>query len=180
MTESPTLFISLAVVAGIAIGLVAGYLTFPAIREAKRLREQLDTTLREHEDYRSSVDSHFRKTGELIGEMTRSYAAVYDHLATGARTFASGPAAETALPFGASPRVLVSPVVETTGSDASPSDGAAVAGVAEDSGPAEPTDAAIDGSMLASEVFVGSEANVDSASTTSSTTPAETAADLKA
>jgi uncharacterized membrane-anchored protein YhcB (DUF1043 family) len=98
--------------AGIAIGLGAGYALFPAIREAKRLREQLDRTLQDHETYKASVDAHFRKTADLVGQMTRSYAAVYDHLATGARAFCDDGSAGTALPFGPLPGALASPHIE--------------------------------------------------------------------
>jgi uncharacterized membrane-anchored protein YhcB (DUF1043 family) len=102
----------LLLAAGVVIGLVAGYLAFPAIREAKRLRVELDRTLQEQESYKASVNSHFRKTAELVGEMTRSYAAVYDHLATGARNFCDE-AGDPQLPFAPLPGALASPVIET-------------------------------------------------------------------
>ncbi|HXC51263.1 MAG TPA: DUF1043 family protein [Candidatus Limnocylindrales bacterium] len=187
-----------ALVVGVGIGLVAGYLTFPAIREAKRLRIQLDGILAEHETYKKSVSAHFRKTGELVGEMTRSYAAVYDHLATGARSFAAEAASEMTLPFGPSPGMLASPVIETASEPSSPgasmepspapsmdpSPAAAMkapSAAAMDSSPDSPamesTDAALDGSMLAAEVFVGTEGALDSSSDT--TTSADGSADAE-
>ncbi len=179
-----------ALVVGVGLGLVAGYLTFPAIREAKRLRIQLDGILAEHETYKKSVSAHFRKTGELVGEMTRSYAAVYDHLATGARSFATETASEMTLPFGPSPGMLASPVIETASEPSSPGasmEPLSTASSKEPTSPApsmqsvptassmesspdspamESTDAALDGSMLAAEVFVGTEAALDSSSDT--------------
>lgn len=104
----------LLLAAGVVIGLVGGYLAFPAIREAKRLRIELDRTLQEQESYKASVNSHFRKTAELVGEMTRSYAAVYDHLATGARNFCDDAGdVGSQLPFAPLPGALASPVIET-------------------------------------------------------------------
>lgn len=111
-TSTGTMMLVAALLAGVAIGLVAGYLVFPAIREAARLRMQLDQTLQDHETYRASVDTHFRKTADLVGQMTRSYAAVYDHLAGGARTFCDGGVAGDTIAFGPLPGALASPDIE--------------------------------------------------------------------
>ena len=113
MTSLITVTNLLLLAAGVLVGLAAGYLGFPAIREAKRLRIELDRVLQEHEKYKTSVNSHFRKTAELVGDMTRSYAAVYDHLASGARSFCEDAGAETKLPFEPLPAALASPVIET-------------------------------------------------------------------
>lgn len=79
---------NLAVFAGgLLLGGALGFVLSPARGLAKRLRADLDRTLKDHEEYRASVDSHFRKTADLVGTLTKSYAAVYDHLATGARQF---------------------------------------------------------------------------------------------
>ena len=99
--------------AGIAVGVAAGYYFSPAIGEAKRLRSELDDLRGEHDKYKASVNSHFRKTADLVGEMTKSYAAVYDHLAGGARRFCDEAGAGSQLPFGPSPGQLASPVIET-------------------------------------------------------------------
>lgn len=103
----------LVLVIGVACGLAAGYLALPSVRRTRLLRAQLDQLLQEHQDYKSSVDTHFRKTADLVGDMTRSYAAVYDHLAGGARTFCDGAGAEKTLSFGPLPGVLASPVIDT-------------------------------------------------------------------
>jgi uncharacterized membrane-anchored protein YhcB (DUF1043 family) len=102
------------VVVGGAIGAVAGHFASPSIGEAKRLRGELDRMLREHETYRASVDAHFRKTADLVGQMTKSYAAVYDHLAGGARTFCDDSGPGQKLPFEPLPGALAWPVVETS------------------------------------------------------------------
>ena len=104
------------VAAGIGIGVVAGHFASPAIGEARRLRAELDRLLHEHESYKASVNSHFRKTAELVGQMTKSYAAVYDHLAGGARSFCDDTGPEQKLPFAPLPEGLASPVVETSAS----------------------------------------------------------------
>jgi uncharacterized protein len=129
MMEFVTVGNVLVLVVGIAIGVAAGYVTFPQIRQARVLREQLDQALKQHEDYRASVNSHFRKTADLVGEMTRSYAAVYDHLATGARTFCDGKAADegSRVAFGPLPGALASPVIETTADEAPAAEAAATA-----------------------------------------------------
>ena len=100
------------VVAGIAIGLAAGHFASPAVRQAKRLRIQLEQLLQEHETYKSSVNAHFRKTADLVGDMTKSYAAVYNHLAGGARNFCDDAGAGTKVPFGPLPEALASPVID--------------------------------------------------------------------
>jgi uncharacterized protein len=100
-------------VIGVAIGVAAGHFLSPAIGEAKRLRADLDRIQHEHDSYRSSVNSHFRKTADLVGQMTKSYAAVYDHLAGGARRFCDESGSDAAIPFEPLPGALASPVIET-------------------------------------------------------------------
>jgi uncharacterized membrane-anchored protein YhcB (DUF1043 family) len=100
-------------VIGVAVGAAAGHFLSPAIGEAKRLRSDLERLQREHESYRSSVNSHFRKTADLVGQMTKSYAAVYDHLAGGARRFCDESGSDAAIPFEPLPGALASPVIET-------------------------------------------------------------------
>jgi uncharacterized membrane-anchored protein YhcB (DUF1043 family) len=92
----------LMLIGGIALGLLLGYFVLPSRREAKRLREELDQLRTQHEEYKSGVSQHFVKTAELVGEMTRSYAAVYDHLAGGAQKFCTE-VPDQALTFGARP-----------------------------------------------------------------------------
>jgi uncharacterized membrane-anchored protein YhcB (DUF1043 family) len=98
---------------GVAVGAAAGHFFSPAIGEAKRLKADLDRIQHEHDSYRSSVNSHFRKTADLVGQMTKSYAAVYDHLAGGARRFCDETGSDAAIPFEPLPGALASPVIET-------------------------------------------------------------------
>jgi uncharacterized protein len=97
---------------GAAAGAAAGLFLSPAVGEAKRLRSDLDRLKIEHDAYRASVNSHFRKTADLVGEMTKSYAAVYDHLAGGARRFCDDSGSDSAIPFEPLPGALASPVIE--------------------------------------------------------------------
>jgi len=129
----------LLLLAGVAIGALAGHFTSPAIGEAKRLRSDLDRVLHEQETYKASVNSHFRKTAELVGQMTKSYAAVYDHLAGGARTFCDDSGPEQKLPFEPLPGQLATPAIETGAEPVRASDAA--------------TDAAADAADAATETL---------------------------
>lgn len=115
----PTLsIVDVAVLAiGICLGLTLGYFAFPAIRQARRLREELESLRREHETYKAGVSEHFQKTADLVGEMTKSYAAVYDHLAGGARRFCGDALADNALAFGPQLTILAKPESETPAAD---------------------------------------------------------------
>jgi uncharacterized membrane-anchored protein YhcB (DUF1043 family) len=108
MLESVTLdpFVAAAAaLLGVLVGLLMGRFVFPGRREIKRLRAEIERLGREHVEYQGRVAGHFRKTGELIGQMTQSYKAVYDHLADGAQTLCT----EDALPKPAftTPRLIV-------------------------------------------------------------------------
>src|SRR4051812_48038282 len=100
MGTALTIMDVLLLLGGIAIGLLIGHFFLPAVREAKRLRVELDTLRTEHETYKSGVSEHFVKTAELVGEMTKSYARVYDHLAGGAQKFCFDIASDNQIPFG--------------------------------------------------------------------------------
>ena len=74
---------------GLIIGGVLAFLLSPARRDSKRLQRERDDALSNLEKYRSDVDQHFMRTAELVNNMTESYRAVHDHLATGARGLCS-------------------------------------------------------------------------------------------
>lgn len=125
------------VVGGVALGVLVGHFTSPSNGKAKRLRAELDQVLQDHEAYKASVGSHFRKTADLVTQMTRSYAAVYDHLAVGARQFCDGAGPETRIPFEPLPGALASPDIETVAAEepaagAQAAEDAAVGGDGED------------------------------------------------
>jgi uncharacterized membrane-anchored protein YhcB (DUF1043 family) len=71
-------------------GSAAGALLFKIYRSDEAKVKQLETRLQElgeeHENYKSSVHSHFNNTARLLNDMTESYRNVYQHMATGART----------------------------------------------------------------------------------------------
>ena len=91
-----------AVVAGIVL---------PSRREVDRLTGELTALKTEHESYKGHVTTHFQKTSELVANMTASYKAVYDHLATGAQSLCSETDALEAPKFG-SPKLIFDPTIE--------------------------------------------------------------------
>ena len=139
MTEFGLVFTAIngvVLLLGLLVGAAVTHLAFPARKQLERLRAQLDQALQDKEKYETSVNSHFRKTAELVGEMTRSYAAVYDHLAVGARTFCGGGDDNERVPFGPRPGALASPSIDTTAEEGEPfsrRDNSTAAEAAEDS-----------------------------------------------
>ena len=75
-----------ALVLGAIIGAIAYRLFTPTIKNASKLRAQLDETKEELDSYKASVSSHFNKTSDLVNELTQDYVKVYKHLAEGAQT----------------------------------------------------------------------------------------------
>jgi uncharacterized membrane-anchored protein YhcB (DUF1043 family) len=73
-------------VSGAAVGVLVAGLVLPGPKRVRQLEEELEKVQKEHESYRSGVTAHFKTTAELVGEMTQSYKAVYDHLAYGAQS----------------------------------------------------------------------------------------------
>jgi hypothetical protein len=96
--------------AGTIVGLGIGFLVLPGQRRIKKLEEELGALRSEYAEYRSRVGTHFQTTGRLIGEMTASYKAVYDHLADGAQVLCSG--ASLGSPVFAAPRLILSENLE--------------------------------------------------------------------
>jgi uncharacterized membrane-anchored protein YhcB (DUF1043 family) len=70
-------------------GAAAGALLFKIFRsdeaQVRDLKQQLQRLSEEHENYKSSVHSHFGNTARLFGQLTDSYREVYQHMAEGAR-----------------------------------------------------------------------------------------------
>jgi len=54
------------------------------------LKAELDAARLEMETYKTSVNSHFDKTAELVNELTQDYVKVYKHLAEGAQALGEG------------------------------------------------------------------------------------------
>jgi uncharacterized membrane-anchored protein YhcB (DUF1043 family) len=76
----------IALVAGALIGALAYRLFAPSVKEAGKIKTELDDAREELNGYRTSVNQHFGKTAELVNELTQNYVRVYQHLAQGAQT----------------------------------------------------------------------------------------------
>jgi uncharacterized membrane-anchored protein YhcB (DUF1043 family) len=97
-------------ISGAALGVIVARFTLPGPKRVAQLEERLDKAEKEHEVYRAGVTTHFKTTAELVGEMTQSYKAVYDHLAHGAQSLCGEYDALTSSVFGAS-RIIHDPKV---------------------------------------------------------------------
>lgn len=88
------LSIRVAVILGFALGVLFGgigaYLLLGRHGDTAKLRAELNDLRERFSDYRDQVTRHFMHTSELVQEMTRSYRAVHEHLATGARELCNG------------------------------------------------------------------------------------------
>lgn len=75
--------------AGLALGLLLGL----ALRRPERtlrarvaeLELELQDARRIHDEHRARVEKHFERTSDLFRDLTDHYAALYSHLAEGAR-----------------------------------------------------------------------------------------------
>jgi len=76
----------IALVAGALIGALAYRLFAPSVKEAGKIKTELDDAREELNGYKASVNQHFGKTAELVNELTQNYVRVYQHLAEGAQT----------------------------------------------------------------------------------------------
>ena len=76
----------IALVAGAMIGALAYRLFSPSVRQANKIKTDLDETRGDLASYKASVDQHFEKTSELVNDLTQNYVRVYQHLAEGAQT----------------------------------------------------------------------------------------------
>lgn len=77
-------FISL--IAGALIGALAYRLLSPSVKQASKIKADLDQTREELVSYKASVGQHFDKTSELVNDLTQNYVRVYQHLAEGTQT----------------------------------------------------------------------------------------------
>lgn len=106
MDASSTVLIS-AVVA-LIVGTVIGYLLGRSGGNDSRqleLIEQLDETQRELAEYKEKVTSHFEETADLVSNLTESYKAVHQHLATSSMELCSNEAATRTLEAAIQPRL---------------------------------------------------------------------------
>ncbi len=70
---------------GLVLGCMATYLVVARYGRTRELQEELNQLKERFTDYRDQVTQHFMRTSELVQEMTQSYRAVYEHLASGAQ-----------------------------------------------------------------------------------------------
>jgi uncharacterized membrane-anchored protein YhcB (DUF1043 family) len=75
---------------GLVLGCIGTYLFLGRYSQTANLREELSELRERFSDYRDQVTQHFMRTSELVQEMTQSYRAVYEHLATGAQDLCEG------------------------------------------------------------------------------------------
>lgn len=76
---------------GLVVGYVISYYTNPDHTRRQALEQELAQLKEEADQYRGQVSQHFRRTSELVQEMTDSYRNVYEHLATGSQQLCSDP-----------------------------------------------------------------------------------------
>ncbi len=76
----------IALLIGLAAGVLAQRLLSRSGRETEDLRQARDAAQQELAQYRESVNQHFDKTSELVNDLTQNYVRVYQHLAEGAQT----------------------------------------------------------------------------------------------
>jgi uncharacterized protein len=74
----------LALLLGIALGAITTHALLSRNNRTHKLQRELNQLSERFTDYRDQVSQHFMHTSDLVKEMTRSYRAVYEHLATGA------------------------------------------------------------------------------------------------
>ena len=72
----------LTLVTGGVIGYFAGRFGTSATKQ-RDLNLQLEDSQRQLDAYKQQVNQHFERTAELVNNMTESYKAVHQHLATG-------------------------------------------------------------------------------------------------
>ncbi len=77
-------------VLGIVLGSIVTYLVVARNGRTRKLQDELDQLKDRFTDYRDQVTQHFMRTSELVQEMTQSYRAVYEHLASGAQNLCGG------------------------------------------------------------------------------------------
>ncbi len=76
----------ISLVAGAMIGALAYRLLAPSVKQAAKVKTELEVTREELDSYKSNVNQHFNKTSELVNNLTQNYVKVYQHLAEGAQS----------------------------------------------------------------------------------------------
>ncbi len=92
-------------VIGVIIGGFIGASSSKSAKKTKRLSRELGQARDELGAYKEQVRQHFSRTSELVNNMTSSYRAVHEHLASSAQDLCDGSVANLDL---ATPELLVS------------------------------------------------------------------------
>lgn len=79
-----------ALIGGGIVGAIVYRNLVPGKKKTDDLRAELDAARLELETYKTSVNSHFDKTAELVNGLTQDYVKVYQHLAEGAQALGDG------------------------------------------------------------------------------------------
>ena len=87
----------LALLLGAALGSIVTHTVLTRNSRTHKLQRELNQLNERFTDYRDQVSQHFMHTSDLVKEMTRSYRAVYEHLATGAYHLCADEPESTAL-----------------------------------------------------------------------------------
>jgi uncharacterized membrane-anchored protein YhcB (DUF1043 family) len=74
----------LGILLGIGLGSIVTYTLASRGKRNENLQAELDQLAERFTEYRDQVGQHFLQTSNLVQEMTQSYRAVYEHLASGA------------------------------------------------------------------------------------------------
>ena len=80
----------LAFLLGTVLGCIAAWIIVGRNGRTLQLQLELEQLKERFTDYRDQVTQHFMRTSDLVQEMTQSYRAVYEHLASGAQNLCSG------------------------------------------------------------------------------------------
>ena len=75
----------LCLLIGLTLGWILSYAMTSRHGRTHQLQAELNQLKDHFRDYRDQVTHHFMRTSELVQEMTQSYRAVYEHLASGAQ-----------------------------------------------------------------------------------------------
>jgi hypothetical protein len=137
--------------AGALIGFLSGRRGGGAL--ARRIR-LLETELREERDrsaaYRESVAKHFSGTSDLFRDLTREYAALYAHLAEGARDLSGGAVPEIGRGY-ADPSLRIGAGAADPEPSRPPASEKLAAPVEADESPVETDEAPVDAGEAAAE-----------------------------
>lgn len=80
------LFGSIALVAGVFLGILGNRLLSPRSGDIDKLQAELVQAREAMALYKTNVNTHFSKTSDLVNELTQDYVKVYKHLAEGAQS----------------------------------------------------------------------------------------------